>query len=187
MADELSRWRWAAQRLAERAGPVGVAAAVVAVLALLAWGVPGRVLENEAEALAAENAALERRPAAVAHAGGAPSTPEQQLRAFESRFPGPEALGTSYARLWEVARRHGVALRQAEFKLGDGAQDEFQRYTMQLPVTADYAALRGFIVGALAELPGLALEEMSLRREDSKSLRLEARLSFVLFVRRGSL
>lgn len=186
MADELIRWRWSAQRLAERAGPAGVSAAMLTVVALLSWGVLGRVLANEAGTLAAENARLERRPAAEAHARGAPSTPEQRLRSFESSFPGQDALGISYARLWQVASRHGVALRQAEFKLGDVAQEEFQRYTMQLPVTADYASLRSFIVDALAELPSLALEDMSLRREDSKSLRLEARLSFVLFVRRGS-
>jgi hypothetical protein len=58
-------------------------------------------------------------------------------------------------------------------------------YAILLPVTADYASLRAFIVDALRELPGLALEEMSLRREDSKSLQLDARLRFVLFLRRG--
>ncbi len=52
-------------------------------------------------------------------------------------------------------------------------------------MTADYASLRAFVVDALADLPGLALEEMNVRRGDSKSLQLEARLNFVLFVRRG--
>ncbi len=186
MADRLIRGRWQARRLVERAGPAGVAAGVLAIATLLAWTVLGNTIAAETRAMAADNESLQRRPAASARAGSAPLTSEQQLVAFEGGFPDQRALGTSYARLWDVARRHGVALKAAEFKLGDVPQDEFQRYTMQLPVTADYASLRAFIVDALAALPSLALEDMSLRREDSKSLQLEARLSFVLFVRRGS-
>jgi hypothetical protein len=185
MADQLTRWRWSAQRLAERAGPVGVAAGVLVLATLLAWALLARSIAAEVHALAADNESLQRRPAA-SRAASAPLTTEQQLLAFEGAFPDPQALGTSYSRLWNVARRHGVALKAAEFKLSDVPQDEFQRYTIQLPVTADYAALRAFVVDALADLPSLALEEMSLRREDSKSLQIEARLSFVLFVRRGS-
>ncbi len=186
MADPLIRWRWRARRLVERAGPPGVAAGVLAVATLLAWAVLGSTNATETRALTADNESLQRRPLAASRASSAPLTSEQQLVAFESGFPDQRALGTSYARLWDVARRHGVALRQAEFKLSDVPQDEFQRYTMQLPVSADYASLRAFIVDALVALPSLALEDMSLRREDSKSLQLEARLSFVLFVRRGS-
>ena len=186
MADQLIRWRWQAQRAIERAGPAGVAAGVLAIATLLAWAVLGNTMASETRALTSDNESLQRRPPAAWRASSAPLTSEQQLGAFESGFPDQRALGTSYARLWDVARRHGVALKAAEFKLGDVPQDGFQRYTMQLPVTADYASLRAFIVDALAELPSLALEDMSLRREDSKSLQLEARLSFVLFVRRGS-
>lgn len=186
MAGQLIRWRWWARRLVERAGPVGVAAGALAVATLVAWAVLAPAIASETRALALDNESLQRRPLAATRAGSAPLTSEQQLVSFESGFPDQQALGASYARLWNVARRHGVALRQAEFKLGDVPQDEFQRYTMQLPVTADYASLRAFVVDALVELPSLALEEMSLRREDSKSLQIEARLSFVLFVRRGS-
>ena len=186
MADQLIRWRWRAHRLAERAGPMGIATAVLVVATLLAWAVLARGIAAQTRELAAANEDLQRRPAASARAASAPLTTQQHLVGFEAGFPDQQALGTSYSRLWNVARKHGVALRAAEFKLSDVPQDEFQRYTIQLPVTADYASLRGFIVDALADLPSLALEEMSLRREDSKSLQLDARLSFVLFVRRGS-
>lgn len=186
MADPLIRWRWWALRLVERAGPVGVAAGALAVATLLAWAMLAGSIASETQALAVDDALLQRRPPAAPHAGGLTLTTEQQLARFERGFPDQQALGASYARLWNVARRHGVALKQAEFKLTDAPQDEFRRYTVQLPVAADYASLRAFIVDALADLPSLALEDMSLRREDSRSLLLEARLSFVLFVRRGS-
>ena len=184
MADELIRARWWARRLAERAGPAGVGAGALAILVLAAWVGPGRSLPAQARALALDIEALQRRPV-VARASSAPVGTERQLASFEAGFPDARALNASYARLWELARRHGVALRQAEFKLSEVGPDDLQRYGIQLPVTADYASLRGFVGDALRELPSLALEEMSLRREDSKSVMLDARLRFVLFVRRG--
>ena len=184
MADELIRARWWARRLAERAGPAGVGAAVLAVLVLAAWAGPGRAIPAQTRALTLDLEALQRRPPA-ARASSATMGTERQLASFEAGFPDARALNASYARLWELARRHGVALRQAEFKLSEAGPDDFQRYGIQLPVTADYASLRGFVADALRELPSLSLEEMSLRREDSKSALLDARLRFVLFVRRG--
>lgn len=185
MAGELSPWAWRAQRLAERAGPAGVGAAVLCALVALAWAVPGLAISRETRALAQDNERLQRH-AATPRAASTPLSSERQLAAFEAGFPDPQVLGASYARLWEVARRHGVALKQAEFRLGDTAGDEFQRYAIQLPVKADYASLCAFVADALGALPSLALEDMSLKREDSRSLQLDARLSFVLFVRRGN-
>jgi hypothetical protein len=187
MAIELKRWRWWARRMAERAGPAGVAAAVLVVATLAAWVAPAVTIAAQARALSLDNAALQRRARASAlDASGPAPTSEGRLVQFEGRFPDRRTLGASYVRLWNLARRHGVALRQAEFKLADGGEDAFQRYAIVLPVKADYASLRAFIGDALADLPGLALEEVSLRREDAKSLQLDARLRFVLFVRPGS-
>lgn len=186
MAIELSAAAWRVRRLAERAGPAGVAAVALCVLAALAWLVPGQAISRAARRLAQDNERLQRHAAAPARASSAPLSSERQLAAFEASFPDPQALGPSYARLWEVARRHGVALRQAEFRLSDASGDEFQRYAILLPVKADYPSLRAFVADALGALPSLALEEMSIKRGDAKSLQLEARLSFVLFVHRGS-
>ena len=181
----MNRWRWQAQRLMERGGPAGVVAAVVGVLTLAAWLAPGLSMSAEARALASDNDALQRRAASTPRAASAPPNSQQQLVAFENGFPGPRQVGASYTRLWNLARHHGIALRQADFKLTDGAQDDLQRYTILVPVTADYASLRAFVIDALRDQPGLALEEMNVRRGDSKSLQVEARLNFVLFVRRG--
>lgn len=182
----MSSWTWRARRLAERAGPAGVGAAALCVLAALAWAGPGLAMSRESRALTRDNERLRRQAAAPSRAASAPLSSERQLDAFEARFPDQQALGASYARLWDVARRHGVALKQAEFRLGDASGDEFQRYAILLPVKADYASLRAFLADALGALPSLALEDMSLKREDAKSLQLDVRLDFVLFVRRGN-
>lgn len=185
MANRMNRWRWQAQHLMERGGPAGVVAVIVGALAFAAWAAPGLSMSAEARALASDNDVLQRRAASAPRTASAPLDSQQQLVAFESGFAGSRDLGASYARLWNLARRHGIALRQAEFKLTDGAQDELQRYTILVPLTADYASLRAFVIDALRDQPGLALEEMNVRRGDSKSLQVEARLNLVLFVRRG--
>ena len=185
MGHAMNRWRWRVRRAIERAGPVVVATGVVCALTLGAWIVPVRAISAEAQALAIDNDALLRRPAPAARASSVPLDSKGQLDAFESGFPDQKALGTSYVRLWRLAQRHGVSLKQAEFKLTDAGQDEFQRYAIRVPVTADYPSLRAFVLDALADIPSLALEDMALRREDSKSLLLDAHLGFILFVRRG--
>ncbi len=182
----MNRWHWMAQRALERVDPVVLAAGAVALFTLAAWTFPARAISGEMRALALDSETLRSRPPLVARASSMPMDSQGRLDAFESGFPDQKAIGASYARLWNVARRHGVVLRQAEFKLAEANQDEFRRYTIRVPVTADYAALRSFVLDALGELPSLALEEMNLRREDSKSLQLEASLDFVLFLRRGS-
>jgi hypothetical protein len=62
------------------------------------------------------------------------------------------------------------------------ATESLARYTIVLPVKTDYAALRRFTRDVLRELPGLAMEEVSLRRSDAKSPLLDAQLRLVLYV-----
>jgi hypothetical protein len=110
------------------------------------------------------------------------ATPQQQLAAFEQRFGGERTIGPSLARLQAAAQRRGFTLDQAEFKLASELAEPLARYSIQLPIKADYRALRRFSRDALRELPGLALDEVSLRRSDPKSPLLDAQLRFVLFL-----
>jgi hypothetical protein len=75
-----------------------------------------------------------------------------------------------------------VQIEQGEFRLSHEAGDPLLRYAMVLPVKGDYAALRRFLRDALRELPGLALEEVQLRRADTKAAAIEAQLRLILFV-----
>ena len=109
-------------------------------------------------------------------------SPQQQLAEFERRFSGEKSITAALGRLHAAARRQGVQLDQAEFKFASDAREPLSRYTVVLPVKADYRALRRFTHDAVQELPGLAMEEVNLRRSDPKSPVLEAQLRFVLFL-----
>ena len=110
------------------------------------------------------------------------ATPQQQLLAFRQRFPGEQGIAPTLASLQASAQRHGLQLNRAEFRFTREPDEPLARYAITLPVQADYRALRRFTREALRELPGLAMEEVNLRRSDPKSPLLDAQLRFVLFV-----
>ena len=139
----------------------------------------------ETARLVEESAALEQRLAdSAAHPAPTESAPQRQLAAFMQRFPSEGEMASSLGVLHAAARRQGVQLDQAEFKFSPEPAGLLARYAIVLPVKADYKALRGFIREAMRELPGLAMEELNVRRADAKSPVLEAQSRFVLFVAR---
>ena len=134
-------------------------------------------------AIVEDNAALEQRIAAnSAHPAPVQTTPAQQLAVFLQRFPSEAEMAGAVGALNAAAKRQGVQLNQAELKFSIEPSGLLARYSIVLPVKADYRALRGFIREAMRELPGLAMEELNVRRSDAKSPVLEAQLRFVLFV-----
>ena len=167
---------------------VGLPGWVAAALALtcgVLW--LGGIAPQRAETarLVEESAALEQRLAdSAAHPAPTESAPQRQLAAFMQRFPSEGEMASSLGVLHAAARRQGVQLDQAEFKFSPEPAGLLARYAIVLPVKADYKALRGFIREAMRDLPGLAMEELNVRRGDAKSPVLEAQIRFVLFVAR---
>ncbi len=181
----MTRHLWNLARLWRSAGLPGWAAcALLLACAVLWWGVIAPQRADTAR-MVEETAALEQRMAdAVAHPPPTESGPQKQLATFMQRFPSEGDMAGSLGVLHAAARRQGVRLDQADFKFSPEPAGLLARYTIVLPVKADYKALRGFIREAMRELPGLAMEELSVRRGDAKSPVLDAQIRFVLFVAR---
>jgi Type II secretion system (T2SS), protein M subtype b len=183
----MKRLGWQLRQLAQAMGLPGWVGVALLFACALGWVLAASPLSAEADRLESSSAALERRLGARANAAEAPpSTPQQQLAEFRSRFTGERRIAASVGRLQAAAKRHGVQLDQAEFRFASEAGEPLLRYTIVLPVKAEYRALRRFVREALHELPGLAIEEVNLRRNDPKSNALEAQLRFVLFVNKAN-
>ncbi len=181
MATALMRARWQLARGLRGIGlPGWVGLAGGLACALVGWGliVP---LHAETRQLDADSQQLARR-AATRPATATEPTPAQQLLAFEQRFADDRTIAPTLARLQAAAQRRGFKLEQAEFKLTSEPAEPLARYSILLPIKADYRALRRFSRDALRELPALALDEVSLRRSDPASPQLDAQLRFVLFL-----
>ena len=181
MAGALTRARWElAQGLRGIGLPGWVALAGRLGCALVVGGLI-EPLRAEALRLDAASEQLTQR-ATTRPASAAEPTPQQQLIAFERRFADERSIAPTLARLQAIAQQRGFRLEQAEFKLASEPAEPLARYTISLPIKADYRAVRRFSRDALRELPALALDEVSLRRSDPASPQLDAQLRFVLFL-----
>ena len=181
----MKRHLWNLARIWRAVGWPGWVAAALALACAVLWLTVIAPQRAETSRLVEETAALEQRIAdAAAHPVPTQSAPQRQLAAFMQRFPSEGEMASSLGVLHAAARRQGVQLDQAEFKFSPEPAGLLARYAIVLPVKADYKALRGFIREAMRELPGLAMEELNVRRGDAKSPVLEAQIRFVLFVAR---
>jgi hypothetical protein len=177
--------RWHAAQAARSIGPAGWLGVGLLVACALAAALVTAPLAADARRLA-EDVDATRQRAAAARDTPPPASPREQLETFARRFAGEKDMAPSIARLQSLAKRRGVQLEQAEFRLVSEPTEPLSRYVIVLPVKADYRALRLFCRDALRELPALSLEEVNVRRADAKVPLLEAQLRLVLFIRPGA-
>lgn len=188
MAGALNRLRWLANRALEGGGAPAVTALVLALVALLAWFASVEPLAARLLDVRRGNAQLTQRVAAAAALPPkpAPATEAERLASFVAAFPSDKDIPAAFSRLHALAARHGVPLAQAEFRLSAQSAEPLARYAMVLPVKTDYARLRAFVDDVLRDMPSVALEELSLRRDDLRTELIDARLRLVLFLSRGA-
>jgi hypothetical protein len=187
MAAPLNRLRWYAHRAVERGGLPAVLAFVLALGGVVGWFAWAQPLADQVVRLQQDNAQLHQRLAQAAKQprAAAPVSEAQRLSEFVATFPSDKGIPTTFALLHGMAARHGLSLAQAEFRLVAQANEPLARYSMLLPVKADYPNLRAFVNELLREVPSIALEEVNLRRDDLKTELIDARLRLVMFLSRA--
>jgi hypothetical protein len=181
-ATMMKRARWWGVQTVRAIGLPGWAGAALLLVCLGAWLGVTRPLAEDTQRLIDETRALDQRRASLPPSGTVTLSPREQIEAFPARFGDEKSITPALTRLHAIARMRGVQIEQGEFRLSHEAGDPLLRYAMVLPVKGDYAALRRFLRDALRELPGLALEEVQLRRADTKAAAIEAQLRLILFV-----
>jgi hypothetical protein len=175
-------WRWHGANAARSMGiPGWLALGLIVVCAGVAAFVTVP-LAADTQRLVAEVESARQRQAARAEVAP-PASPREQLDAFARRFVGETEIAPAIAQLQALARKRGVQLDQAEFRLFSEPTEPLSRYVIVLPVKAEYGAVRLFCRDALREMPAISLEEVNVRRADAKAPLLEAQLRLVLFVR----
>ncbi len=167
--------------LCEELGRPGVVAlAFVVVTALFALTAVKPLQERSAN-LTAE---LQARPSPQeAGAWKRVSMPAQadQLDVFYRFFQRSDNLDEWLAKLYGIAIATGIELKAGDYRL-DTTRPRIARYQITLPVVAKYSELRAFMDQALAELPVLALDQVSFRRKGPNEARIEAEMTFSLYL-----
>jgi hypothetical protein len=149
-------------------GPLGFASLGVLALAALFFTLVLKPMQ--ARGLAAEEA-LERP------AGGAAQAPGQ-LQALYEYLDRKEETTDWLAKLHAIGRATGLSTRSATYRTLD-AGGRLERYEIVLPASGTYTQVRDFLKRALADIPVLSLDQISLKREErgGRTVQAELRLS----------
>jgi Tfp pilus assembly protein PilO len=102
---------------------------------------------------------------------------------FYKMFPSGSSLPKWLHSIDSIAIKQHLMLNHGDYRLSQTKQGQLLRYEIVLPVVGKYTQIRQFIAEALVELPALALSDMHIKRENTLSPTVEARLTFVLFLK----
>jgi len=119
------------------------------------------------------------------HAAGRPVQPGMasgKLESFYAYLGKSEAPTDWLAKLYGIGKATGVELQSATYRTpaGEKGAARIERYEIVLPVTGSYLQLREFLRRALAEIPVLSLDQMTLKRETRTDGEVQAELKMTL-------
>jgi Tfp pilus assembly protein PilO len=105
----------------------------------------------------------------------APAAENRKVAAVYEFLKKPEETTDWLAKLHGIGTATGVELRSATYRTRE-TEGRIERYEIVLPVTGSYAQIRDFLKRALAEIPVMSLDSLSLKRKDD-SIQAEMRLT----------
>jgi hypothetical protein len=164
-------------------GRPGLAGAVLLVLGA-AYGaavlLPG---QGELQSLRERADRADARVRAL-RSGSAPAPAVPPAQAFYATLADSDALNPQVERIYAAAAAEQLLLLQGDYARSEVAGTRLLRYRIALPVRGSYAQVRRFAAAATTEVPGLVLDEVSLKRKSVAEAQVEARVQFSLFLAR---
>jgi hypothetical protein len=112
------------------------------------------------------------------------TSPEATRQRLLDRFPSEDQLNSELGRLIELATQQGLQVPSGDYRLIPGKDGLFDRYVLNLPVKGNYQTIRRFLTAVRSEFPDLAVEDITLRRDNIGNAEVETQFRFVLFGRR---
>ena len=160
------------------------------VLALLVAGaaaqvalLPARAQLNE-DYEAARLAARTPLPPRPAPAAPPPSS-DQNLRHFYATLGERRGVEHQLKQVFALAERHGLALRQGEYRATNDRNAKLVAYQVNLPVKGSYGAIWEFAMDVLRAIPHASLDDVAFRRDSVGEAGVEARLRLTFYLADG--
>ena len=165
-----------------RMNPVVAATGALAIALVVAIGLMLQALvELDEQYMAARRqAALPPPPASVAPAP--PPSSDQNLAHFYRTLGQRRGVDRQLKTLFALAEKHGLQLRQGEYRSSPERAGRFLAYQVTLPVTGRYGAIWQFAFDTLRVLPHASPDDVGFRRDAIGSETVEARLRFTLYL-----
>jgi hypothetical protein len=107
----------------------------------------------------------------------------QALADFYAGLPPQSSAGEAVAQMHRAAAAHAVQLAQGDYRLTRDAGTALVRYQISLPARAAYPQLRDWLADVMNTQGTVALEDLSLRRDEVSGEPVQARVRLTLFLR----
>lgn len=174
----MTRLSWYLHRTAERLSPLNwlillLLLAIVVVLTQLS-PMSSQPADSQTETFAPAQLPSEALP----------SLPESIL--FMQQAPPVAEVTDAIAALAVLAETHQIPIREVGYQDVIRPDSDLLAYQINFSVEADYPRLRLFIADILAELPYLALQQLTFQRDDISDQQLRGDLQFTRYMRRGA-
>lgn len=166
-------------RYAMNAGLPGVLGVLLLAASFLGSYAGGVDNDRRTAALVEELSRMERS------ASESPSGSDERTRvvAFFDRFPPIGTLPDRLRRLNEHGAAHGIRVQRTDYGSTGVAGTPLTLVSLTIPVQADAEALYVWLRALLREMPEIALESVSLKRETSDAATVEADIRLQLYLR----
>jgi Tfp pilus assembly protein PilO len=112
----------------------------------------------------------------------APQTARQRGERFYAALPAQADVTQWIERIYGAAAAENLSLAQGEYAQVDVPSTRMARYRIVLPLHGTYGQIRRFIAAAAAAVPGLALEDLSMQRQNVGEAEVEARVQLSLYL-----
>lgn len=178
----LAELRESGLRALNAAGWAGVLGIGLCVFAVSFDLTGNRALADEADQLRREARSLAKTQRQ--HRRVPEVSERERLAAFYAGLPLAERLPELLLRLHGHALARGVPTDKADYRVQAVAGTPLEQVSLELPVRASYPAIRQWLDDVRAGMPELALDDLAFRRADIGKPDIEARVRFVIFLRR---
>lgn len=159
-------------------GKPGLAGALL-LLAALAYGLAAALPAREELIRLQDRAARAQAPRGQEAAS--PDGAERE-EVFYHALPSQAEVTQWVERIYDRAAAEQLSLVRGEYVLAPVADTRLVRYQIFLPMRGDYVRIQRFIAAALAAVPGLGLEDLSLQRQAIEDTQVEVLVRFSLYL-----
>jgi Tfp pilus assembly protein PilO len=110
--------------------------------------------------------------------------PSDITRIFYDVLPTQTEASSKIGEILRVATDNGLVINKVEYEQPLSASSLIQ-YQIKLPLTGSYMQIRQFINQVLNTLPSIALNDISLKREDIATDLVDAQIQFTLYLQKA--
>lgn len=186
---------WLMARFVKSIGVLGILGIVISIASILLYALTIMPLQAKISEATYQFEHTEQSVVATPNLQIAQQNTASESKLFYAMLPSGTKLSLCLAQINNTAIKQGLIFNRGDYKLSQSnpsqtktsdIKNKISRYEIVLPLIGKYTQLRPFLSQVLKDQPALALTDVQIRRENTLTQLVEARLVFVLFIKGDS-